>query len=68
VSEAAVVLILLGLITETALAIACYRVAEARGFNARMWAVIGFFTGIFGLVAVCLVRGPEHPDEEDAQA
>jgi hypothetical protein len=68
VNEAAVVLIVLGLITETALAIACYRVAEARGFNARMWAVIGFFTGIFGLVAVCLVRAPQRSDSEDAQA
>jgi hypothetical protein len=62
------VLVVLGLITETALAIATYRVAEARGFNARLWAVIGFLTGVVGLIVVCLVRGPEAPDQEDAQA
>ncbi len=67
-SEAAIVLIVLGLITETAFAIASYRVAETRALNARMWGVIGFFTGVIGLVAVCWVRAPEPPDQEDAQA
>ena len=67
-SEAAIVLIVLGLITETAFAIATSRVADARGFNPRTWGVIGFFTGAVGLVVVCLVRAPQAPDQEDAQA
>lgn len=67
-SEAAIVLIVLGLITETAFAIATYRVADARLLNARRWGVIGFFTGAIGLVAVCVVRAPQPPDQEDATA
>jgi heme/copper-type cytochrome/quinol oxidase subunit 2 len=63
-----IVLLLLGLVTETAIAIATYRVAEARGFNARMWAVIGFVTGVIGLIVVCLVRGRPAEGEGDPQA
>jgi hypothetical protein len=65
VDRATVFVIVLGLVTETAVAIACYRVAEARGFNPRVWAVIGFLTGVIGLVAVCLVGGRQTPDEGD---
>jgi hypothetical protein len=68
VNEAALVLIVLGLVTQTAFAIATYRVAEVRALNARVWGVIGFLTGVFGLVAVCVVRGRPPLDEEDAQA
>jgi hypothetical protein len=63
-----VVLVLLGLVTETALAIATYRVAEARGFNARRWGVIGFLTGVIGLIVVCMVRGRPAEGEGDPQA
>jgi hypothetical protein len=68
VSEPVIILIVLGLITETAFAIATYRVAETRAMNARMWGVIGFFTGVIGLVSVCLVRAPHPPDQEDVEA
>jgi predicted permease len=61
------VLILLGLVTQAAVAILCYRVAEARRFNRRLWAAIGFLTGIFGLLVLILLRGPAA-EEGDPQA
>ena len=60
-------LIVLGLLTLTAFAIVCYRVAEARGFKASRWAVIGFLTGIIGLIVLVMLPGPRAPDQEDAQ-
>jgi hypothetical protein len=68
VSKDLILLLAIGLVTEIAIAIACSRVAEARGFSTRKWAIIGFFTGIFGLMAVCLVKGPEAPDPTEPQS
>jgi hypothetical protein len=62
-SQQALFLILVGIPIELAVAIACARVAESRGRSGRVWGVVGFVTGFFGLLAVCLVPPGEPPPD-----